>query len=490
MPGVVVKTAPRGGSGAPLVAPSGTWFVAGITERGDTTAPIELRGPSDYTRLCGDPTGYDTLSDQITTFFKEGGARVYVARLVGPGATVGSLTLVDRAGSPLSTLRVDAASPGSWSSRLTVAVADGSDPGTFRLTVLLDGNAVEDKDNLVSPAAAAAAFASSVYVRVTDLGSATAAPNNIPAILPATAMTTQGSDDRASIVDAVRTGALARFPASLGDGAVSIPGSSSQAVYDGIRQHCEDTNRVGILAAARGTTAATLTSTAEEFAGVLGAEFCALYAPWILVPNGAGGTKAISPEGFVAACRNRAHEQVGPWRIAAGDIAAARYVDDLDAPFDDATADDLDATRVNVLRLIGGVPTVYGGRSLSSDETDYYWLKNRDLLNYISVEGAALLRSRVFHNIDSRGHLLNDLKQEMVGFLEPIRLADGLFEKPDPNSPGSFLDPGYSVDVGEAVNPVSSLQQQKASVQVSVRPTPGASLIELSIIEVALTAAV
>lgn len=490
MPGVQVTTLARAGAGAPLDAPSSTWFVAGVTERGDVVNPVELRGIADYTRKLGDPVTYGTLYDQLVTFFQEGGQRAYVARVVGPAATTGTTTLKDAgAAGGANTLRVDAASPGGWSSRLNVAVLAGSDPNTFRIQVLLDGLVVEDWQNLASPAAAVAAAQNSVYVRITDLGSATVAPGNNPIVLAATAMTTQGTDDRASITDAIRVAALARFGGGLNDGAVSIPGSFSVAVYDGIAAHCAANNRIGLLSGARGTTSAALTASAQAQGAKVNAEFTALIAPWILVPDGKGGSVAQGPLGYAAACRARAHSQDGPWRIPAGDIATATYVSGVDAPFDDATADVLDAARVSVVRVVGGSPTMYGWRSLSQDEADYYWLKNRDTMNYIAVQARARLRAGVFKNIDARGHLLNDVKNRLKNLMEPIRAAAGVFEGLDPNTQ-AIIDPGYSIDVGPDVNSLASMQAQGVAAILLVRPSPGASLIKLAIGPVPLTSPV
>src|SRR3954447_9208608 len=118
--GVIVETTPRGGAGSALQAPSGTWFVSGVTERGDTTKAVECRGMADFLRLLGDPVPYGTLYEQAQVFFRELGSRMFVSRQVGPAATVGTATLADRSAAPgLDTLRVDAASPGAWTSRLT-----------------------------------------------------------------------------------------------------------------------------------------------------------------------------------------------------------------------------------------------------------------------------------------------------------------------------------------------------------------------------------
>lgn len=489
MPGVQVTTLPRAGAGAPLIAPSGTWFVAGVTERGDTVNPVELRGIADFSRKLGDPVSYGTLYDQAVTFFQEGGARMYVARLVGATPVVGTRTISDTNVAPAPTLRADAASPGGWSSRVTTQVRAGNDPNTFRWTVFLDGVQVEDYNNLATPAAAAAATANSVYVRLTDLGSASVAPANNPAVDNApVAFTTQGNDDRASITDAMRVTALGRFPASLGDGAVSIPGAWTNTIYAGVIAHCQANNRVALLSAARGTAAATLETTAEGYGATSGSEGAALVAPWVLVPDGKGGSVAQGPLGYAAAVRNRAHEQEGPWRIPAGDIAQARYVIGVDAPFDDATADALDAARVSVIRQIGSDVQMYGWRSLSSDEADYYWLKNRDLLNYIAFRAKSLLRSEVFKNVDSRGQMYARIRNRLIGFMEPIRASNGVYEGQDAS--GNTVDPGYSVDVGPDVNTPATLQQQQVNAVLMVRPAPGASLIKLAITEVSLTSPV
>lgn len=490
MPGVKVVTATRGGAGSALRAPHGTWFLAGVTERGPVGTPIELRGMSDYAAICGDPVSYGTVYDQLRVFFAEGGARAYLSRQVGVTPTVGTITLNDRAGTPVPTLRIDADNPGAWSGRLTLQVLDGTVTNSFRITVLLDGVPVEDKDNLTSPAAAATAFSTSFYVTVTDLISATVSPNNRPAVVGPSAFTTQGTDDRGTLTDTIRVAALAVFSKDLGGGLVAIPGSNGTTIYNGILAHCLSSgNRVGALAAARVTTQATLKTTAAGFAATAGAEFLGLFAPWILVDDGAGGSKAISPEGYAAACRNRACEQSGPWVIPAGDIATAQTVMGVDAPFDDDAADDLDASRVNVIRAMGGTPTLYGWRSLSVNEIYYYWLKNRDVLNYIAVNAKPALRGEVFQNIDGRGHELSNVKNDLIGLLDPIRSAGGLFEMLAPDGQ-TLLDPGYVVDVGSDNNPLTSLQAQQVQADIYVRQTPGASLLKVTVTEVGLTAAI
>jgi len=153
MPGVVVTTGAVAGPSAPTRAPSSTYFVAGQAERGPTDRASAIRSLAEFTDLFGGRTTYGALYDDLVTFFQEGGSRAYVTRVVGPAATTGALAspLMDRAGTPLATLTVTAASPGAWSSAVSVKVLDGSTAGTFRIQVLVGGVVVRDYTNLHSP---------------------------------------------------------------------------------------------------------------------------------------------------------------------------------------------------------------------------------------------------------------------------------------------------------------------------------------------------
>lgn len=478
--GVIAKLASSGSGSAELTAPAGTWFAVGLTERGLVGEAITLYGEQDYNRFCGDPTPYDTLAAQVTTFFKEGGQRVVLSRTVGPAATLGTRTL-SHSSTPV--LRIDAANEGPWSARITTQVVAGSDPGTLAVGVYEDTNQVEFEDNLLTVAAAAQVFSTSTYITITDLGAGIFPTfDTVPV-----AFTTQGIDDRTNITDAIRVAALTAFTKDIGIGAVSIPGSSSTAIVTGIRLHCNTFNRVGITSAPRASTGEDLISLAQNQINVAGAETLGLFAPWVLIPDGAGGTTAIPPDGYVAACRARALIQEGSWRIPAGVIASAQYVAGIDSPFDDDTADDLDTFRVSVIRMESGVAQLYGYRSLSNNELDYYWLKNRDLDNYVMFYGRQKLLPLVFANIDSNGQFASNAKADMTNFLEPMAEAGAFYA--GVNSAGQPVDPGYTVDVGSDVNPISQLQDNEFVVAVGLRHSPAASLIILTVLQVPLSGA-
>jgi phage tail sheath protein FI len=479
MPGTVVTTATRSGPTTPLRAASGQYFVAGLTERGDTAAPILLRGMADYDRYCGARVTYGSLYDDLKTFFEEGGSQAYVARVVGGSASKGTLTLNDRAGSPLPSVRIDAQSAGSWSTSVTVEVQNGSVANTYRIIVRLAGEIVQDETNLSSPDDAVLRFSQSPYIRAVNLGSATGSPNNNPAVLAATALSA-GNDQRASVVAADYVTALSRFTQGLGDGAVAIPGQGT-AVHAGLILHAKDNRRIALLATIRNETVANLTALASTYTS----EYAALIAPWILVSDGANGVRAISPEGYVAACRSRAHDSIGPARAPAGDIAKARTILGVDQSFTRAEGDTLDNGKVSAIRVIANTVRLYGWRSLSNDSANYYLLTGRDLLNRLVVSAELVLEEFVFQPIDAKGQLLSSINAALVGIVEPMRKLGMLYENYD--DAGNLIDPGYKVETGSEVNSAASLAANEVRARLSVRVSPSGALVSLTIVKVAVT---
>ena len=484
-PGVIVTTAVRSGSGSPVRAPSGQYMVVGLAERGPTDAPARINSMADYRRLFGGRVTYGALFDDLSLFFETGGSQAYVLRRVGPAATAGLLVLKDRtAATALDTLRVVAANPGAWSNRLTVEVTDATNPGTFRVVVRLDGAVVEDATNLASPAQAVTRFATSPYVRLIDLGSAAASPTNNPAPLPATALSA-GADDRAAVTTAVMVAGLGLFDVALGDGAIAIPGAGD-AAHAGLLNHARQNRRVALLDTSRGTTVAGLVSSAGAASLLPGSEYGGLFAPYVLVSDGAGGNRAVSPVGYVAAQRNKAHT-VGPWIVPAGVNAVTPYLTGVDQTFTRDDHEVLDAGRVSPVRVVQGTPRLYGWRSLSQQDVDYGLLSVADLLNRLVTECESRLEQFVFEPIDPYGRLFSRLSSSLIGILDPIRVQAGLYARV---VEGKQIDPGYTVDVGPAVNTAESLARNELRATIAVRFSPSAALISLTIVKVGVNAAV
>jgi hypothetical protein len=484
MPGVVVTTGAVAGPSSPARAPSSTYFAVGQAERGPVAAPALVNSLSEFVTLFGGRTTYGALYDDLVTYFQEGGTRAYVARVVGPAATTGALAaaLQDRNATPDDTLSVTASSPGAWSSGVSLRVLDGASEDTFRIQVFLGGVLAEDHTNLHSPQEAVTKVnARSRYIRLADSGSATAAPDNNPAVVGPVTLAA-GTDDRASITATHYVTALGLFERGLGDGAVAIPGIGP-SVHDGLVDHANDNNRIALLCALENADSATLIGLATD----LNAHRAGLFAPWIRVPDEFGGSRTISPEGYVAAARSKAHERVGPWQAAAGEISKATYVTAPDEVLTVAAANELDENKVNVIRTVAGSVRLYGWRSTSADVDNWAYLTGAEVVNRVVTEAEKQLEQYVFGVIDSAGHLLATIRGTLIGIVLPMAEAGGLFARRDVD--GTVLDPGYSVTTDETINPVASLALNQVLAKVGIRVAPTAAIVELDVTKAAVTAA-
>lgn len=480
MPGVQITTTARSGPSTPTAAASGQAFFVGLSTRGPVGVATLVKGMADFTRVYGSRASFGYLYDTVATFFNEGGTQCYVVRVVGAAATSGTVTLKDKNGVAANTLKVDAANAGAWSAGLTMTVANGTIAGTFRMTLALNGSVVQDFNNLSTPTDAVNAFAGSVYVKVTDLGSATVAPNNQPANGAFTL--SAGADDRLNVATSDYTGALAYFTKDMGDGAVAIPGLST-AVHTALIAHAVAFNRVALLSHTSDAAVSDLTSAVSGIAA--NGEYAGLFAPWVQISDGANGTIDVPPEGYVAAVRNRAVLQVGPWRAPAGQIASANTLVGLTNYYDDTTGNTLDDSHVSVIRKIAGTVRLYGWRSLSGDTQNYKFLSARDVMNRVAVESANRVEKYVFGVIDPKGQLLAAINAELVGVVAPMAAAGGLYPLQDQQ--GKQVDPGYKVVTDSSVNTISTMQNNEVHATVGLRISPTGSWVYITITKAAFT---
>jgi hypothetical protein len=304
---------------------------------------------------------------------------------------------------------------------------------------------------------------------------------------------TSGSNG-GSVTAATAVAGLALFDYDFGPGAVAAPSFATSTTWAGLRDHAVANRRIALCASAISADASTAIGDADAYYGDdeqtrTEGSYMAFYWPWVKVPDGFGGTRAQSPEAFVAAARARALRANGPWRAGAGNISTARYVKDLYAPVVRTTAETLDAGRVNALRVINGSVQVYGARSVSLDENNWRFITYRDTINFIVGQAEAALEPLVFRPIDGRGNLFGEVEAILTGVVDPIRTSGGLYEGFDPNT-GAPIDPGYSVEVSSANNPVGNLANGVVTATVGVRVSPVAEQINVTITKSSLTATV
>jgi hypothetical protein len=130
-PGVYVEEIELGAKPIEGVSTSTTGFL-GETERGPT-APTLVTSWLQYQRIFGsyfDANKY--LPYAVEGFFKNGGQRCYIARIVKSSATTASVTLLtddDR-----EALKIDAIGEGEWGNRIAIKVSRNAN-GTFKISV-------------------------------------------------------------------------------------------------------------------------------------------------------------------------------------------------------------------------------------------------------------------------------------------------------------------------------------------------------------------
>jgi hypothetical protein len=454
---------------------TGTWFAVGTTDRGPTNAPTLIQSIDQFNTVYGARQSYSVLYDAVETFFREGGNRVYIGRVVGPAATTGTKTLLD-SGAGVS-LTVNANGPGAWSANYKVGVVAGTASGSYQIVVAdINNVTLEQSGDLLTQGAAVSWSQYSNYVRIV-LGATTLNPAPV-----AVAALSAGNDQRATITDNEWAAALATFSGSLGPGQVSSPGRTSSVAYSQIKTHVENNNRVGLLDLPDSATPATVKSAA---AGVT-SRFCAAFAPWTVIPGLTVGTvRAVPPSALIAGMIARNDPSLSTNTPSAGNNGISNYCTDLTQPdWDDFTRTDLNNNGCNVIRrLFGGIRN-YGWRSLVNPISDPSWINfgNGRLYCDISAELNAIGENYVFNQIDGQnGATINLFNASLNGAMLAHYQAGDLF--------GDTAADAYSVNTGPTVNTLTTLANNELHAIVTMKMSPFAEYVVIQIVKRQVTQA-
>ena len=456
---------------SPVSVPTetGAWFVVGTSDRGPSNAATVCQSLDQFTNVYGTRQSYSVLYDAVETYFREGGGRCIVGRVVGPAATSGTKNLLD--GSAGVSLIVNALGPGAWSSSIKVGVVAGVAAGTFQIQVTdASNNILEQSSDLGDQGSAVAWSQYSSYVRIT-LGASALNPATVaPAALSA------GNDDRAAITDTQWANALALFGANYGPGQVSEPGRTSSTAYGQVKAHVEANNRVGLLDLPDSYTVATLQSAA---AGIV-SRFCAAFAPWGIVPGiTTGTTRSVPPSALIAGMIARNDASLGTNQPAAGNYGVSQYAIELTQPdWTDAQRTTLNSSSCNIIRRMFGSIRNYGWRSCVNAVSDANWVNfgNGRFYMELSAELDEIGENYVFAEIDGQnGDTINAFHDELASALLTHYFAGELF--------GDDADQAFRVDTGPAVNTLPRLANNELHAVVSVKMSPFAEYVEIAIVK-------
>jgi hypothetical protein len=457
----------------PRSAPTDTsvWFVAGLADRGELK-PVRIGSMADFERYFGLRQSYSILWDALDVYFREGGARAYISRVVGPAAVSASKNLLD-AGAAVS-LVATARGPGAWANTYKIGVRAGTTSG-FQIYIQdPNGVEVESSSDLITQADAVDWAKFSSYVSL-----ALGASALVPAVAAA-AVFTAGTDDRAAITDTQWLTALDRFTEDLGPGQVSFPGRTSDVAHTQLLAHAAARNRWAVIDLPDSATAATLKASAVA-ARAGNQRFGMGFAPWVVVPGITPNTlRTIPPSALVCASIARIDNVEGPNQPAAGLLGQAYYAISLSqADWDGTTRNDLYNNGVNVIRSMYGGIRIYGWRSLVDPNADWKWINaaNGRLLMSIVSRAGVVAETYVLRQIDGPGITMAAFHGDLVGLMMEYFVQGALY--------GATPDEAFIVDTGAQVNTPTTLANNELHAVIAAKMSPDAELVVIEIAKVA-----
>lgn len=434
-----------------------TLFVPAITQKGPHASAVEVSSIAEFEAVYGAPVSSGIAHAAIRTAFAERGTpRVFVGRIVGPGAVKASKAFSTAA------LTVTAKEYGAYWNAATVQIATG---GTSVITIVEPDGTIITSPALADLAAVAAWGADLDHFDFATSG----------AVLPATAAATPlagGTDDAASITETQRDTARALFGKSLGCGIIQEPGSTTTAAGLKLMAHAAANNRLAMIDIAEGNS----TGQAETFESALrnqtGASRSKLNRSWARVRSTTPGAADLVPFSILEAGmlgRNTA-AGVPMGQPAAGGFGMPSGALSLETEFSDADRSALNDSRVNVAISQDGQIMGYGNRSLSTAAGETQFSIARTLM-VIEAESEQAGRAYVHRLVDGEGHVLASFLKDLVAICEKHRLDGSLF--------GSSST-AYVVQVFE-VNTDANLLEGVLNAAIDVLPAGASEYVRINI---------
>jgi hypothetical protein len=479
---VIVEEEPRVRSVAAL--PTAVLGAVGITERGPVGKAVLCTSFEEFVEAFGGFTPNSDLALAAQGFFENGGQILWVVRTVhytdintpaSKTSAAATLTLNDRALTPLPTLRVDAKWDGAYANDIRVVIGAATSGAADELNLSVEDNGLivevfpnlsmdSAKENYVE-AVVNHADRGSRPVKVTDLASATAAPDNMPAAGTFGPLTGSG-DGLTSLADTDFIGSAAgktgiRALDCIQDlSLLIVPGRSTSAVHNAMISYCEaarDKSCFAILDPPANQSAPGIVTYVETTAALLNlSEFAAIYWPRIKVLNpsrvvfGNATDLLVPPSGHIAGVYSRVDSSrpggvyVPPAGIENGRLFGCIGFE-TDEVLEEAKRDLVFPKRINPLTTFPGAPRhIDGARTLKGNGNFPTVAERRGVIFIEQSLKLGLLFAKHQNNTES---LRATLARTVTAFLL-IQLKNGAFSASDPKK-------AFFVDFGEALNPPS-----------------------------------
>ncbi|HQZ81604.1 MAG TPA: phage tail sheath subtilisin-like domain-containing protein [Pyrinomonadaceae bacterium] len=468
--------------------PTSTAFIIGFAPWGPIGVPTVITSWSEFKRKFGGFHSLGWLADAAKIFFDYfGGRQIIAIRAGGASPVKGTITLTNRATTPLATFKFDAKYP-SKTVALNIVVTDvagSTDLCDIKITAAALGVVETYKSaDLRSASDLAAINEKSKLVTVSLVATAVSGATGRPQPAVGDGVAFDDGDDGSATVVATDLGAYLTLlnDENLGTGQVLIPGYSKQN-QAALMAHAEAYNRLALVEDA----IATDYSDAANNLVASPSSYGAAYWPWVLMPaiDGTSGTKLYPPSIFAAGACAQVDRTVGTHKAPANiKVPAAvdveRNVDGTSMVNDNVRAY-LNQRNVNVITPIAGEGIkLYGGRVLAEvGETRVQFVHERRMLNLIYYTAKQGYRWAVFAVVDGAGRLFRDLRTSGENFLRSLWRDGGLYGKTEGEA--------FLVVADETNNPAEELELGRVHVQLGVKLSPTAEQIFVNIDSVPLS---
>jgi len=381
-PGVYVEEIEIGAKPIEGVSTSTAGFL-GQTERGPVGTRL-VTGFEQFLRLYGGYLEESDLAYAVEGFFRNGGQRCFIGRIVGSDAAESCLTLTsgdEEDDEENKRIEVKALGPGTWGDKIAVEVADASlsKAGLFKLIVaygkdasptkLEDTSTAEIYDNLSSNPGS-----SDYYVkRVNGVSNLVVLERKNPGVPSKKGFTPLSGGDNGGTIgllnyqgtstDPDKRSGLAAFEGVDEISIICTPDENKVAgLTTELVDHCEKMrDRFAILQSKQSA------GSVGDLRPPVDSKYAAFYYPWIKVLDPLSNTyKLVPPGGHIAGIYARSDQERGVHKAPANEVL--RGVSELEVNVSKGDQDLLNPRGVNCIRAFPGRGIrVWGARTTSSD---------------------------------------------------------------------------------------------------------------------------
>jgi hypothetical protein len=277
---------------------------------------------------------------------------------------------------------------------------------------------------------------------------------------------------------------LDQFGPELGPGQIVVPEVVTGIEMGAIASWAYAANRLYIADGPEDATDSELEALAATLRTSEGARFAEMEADTLTIPGLAAGSTREVPASIVkAAIMARNDIATGnPNLAAAGIDSRCAYVLGVVAERTEAERNTLADSGINCFRTYVGAIMPYGYRTVADpDDLPVWWdVSGSRTVMAVRAREAGVAEAHTFRQIDGSGAFLASYEASLARELKELQTLGALFAT-------SATDPGYRVSAGWDVNPREDVAQGIVRARITMRTSPFAEHLTVSIIRRPIT---